>query len=163
MPEIGKKAPDFEAVAHNNQRIKLSDFIGKTVVLYFYPKDMTPGCTMEACSFRDQHPEFEKLDAVVLGVSGDSISRHQTFSEKYQLPFLLIADEDHAIAMAYGVWKEKMLFGKTSLGIERSTFLIDKEGILRKVWRKVKVKGHAEEVLDSIRNELISEMVQNKS
>ncbi|GKS11181.1 thioredoxin-dependent thiol peroxidase [Paenibacillus chitinolyticus] len=143
----GQQAPDFELPANNGQQVKLSDFKGKKVVLYFYPKDMTPACTTQACDFRDKHPEFESLNAVILGVSTDSLKRHEKFIDKYSLPFLLLADEDHAVSEIYGVWKEKSMYGKTFMGIERSTFLIDEEGILVKEWRKVKVKGHIEEAL----------------
>ncbi|WP_405081659.1 thioredoxin-dependent thiol peroxidase [Paenibacillus chitinolyticus] len=143
----GRQAPDFELPANNGQQVKLSDFKGKKVVLYFYPKDMTPGCTTQACDFRDKHTEFESLNAVILGVSTDSLKRHEKFIDKYSLPFLLLADEDHAVAEIYGVWKEKSMYGKTFMGIERSTFLIDEEGVLLKEWRKVKVKGHIEEAL----------------
>ncbi|EGL14053.1 MULTISPECIES: thioredoxin-dependent thiol peroxidase [unclassified Paenibacillus] len=143
----GHQAPDFELPANNGQQVKLSDFKGKKVVLYFYPKDMTPACTTQACDFRDKHTEFESLNAVILGVSTDSLKRHEKFIDKYSLPFLLLADEDHAVAEIYGVWKEKSMYGKTFMGIERSTFLIDEEGILIKEWRKVKVKGHIEEAL----------------
>ncbi|WP_372008672.1 thioredoxin-dependent thiol peroxidase [Paenibacillus chitinolyticus] len=142
-----QQAPDFELPANNGQQVKLSDFKGKKVVLYFYPKDMTPACTTQACDFRDKHPEFESLNAVILGVSTDSLKRHEKFIDKYSLPFLLLADEDHAVSEIYGVWKEKSMYGKTFMGIERSTFLIDEEGILVKEWRKVKVKGHIEEAL----------------
>ncbi|MCY9593156.1 thioredoxin-dependent thiol peroxidase [Paenibacillus chitinolyticus] len=143
----GQQAPDFELPANNGQQVKLSDFKEKKVVLYFYPKDMTPACTTQACDFRDKHPEFESLNAVILGVSTDSLKRHEKFIDKYSLPFLLLADEDHAVSEIYGVWKEKSMYGKTFMGIERSTFLIDEEGVLVKEWRKVKVKGHIEEAL----------------
>lgn len=149
--DIEKKAPEFEALAHTGKSIRLSDLQGKIVVLYFYPKDMTPGCTLEACDFRDQYTQFEKLNAVVIGVSADPIERHQKFAEKYDLPFYLLTDEEHKISQAYGVWKQKKMFGKEFMGIERSTFVIDKNGILRKEWRKVKVKGHAEEVLEFVK------------
>ncbi|MFS0840452.1 thioredoxin-dependent thiol peroxidase [Paenibacillus sp. 1P03SA] len=144
---MGQQAPEFELPANNGQHVKLSDFKGKKVVLYFYPKDMTPGCTTQACDFRDKHTEFEALNAVILGVSTDSLKRHEKFIDKYNLPFLLLADEDHAVCEVYGVWKEKSMYGKTFMGIERSTFLIDEDGILVKEWRKVKVKGHIEEAL----------------
>lgn len=145
--EIGKPAPDFELTADNGQTVKLSDFRGKYVVLYFYPKDMTPGCTTEACDFRDHHESFQELDAVILGISPDPQTRHQKFKEKHGLPFLLLADEDHKVAEQYGVWKLKKNFGKEYMGIERSTFIVDKEGKLMKEWRNVKVKGHAEDAL----------------
>ncbi|MDQ0163087.1 peroxiredoxin Q/BCP [Bacillus alveayuensis] len=154
MVEVGQLAPDFELLADNGDKVKLSDFRGKYVVLYFYPKDMTPGCTTEACDFRDHHESFAELDAVILGVSPDPQEKHQKFKEKYDLPFLLLVDEDHQVAEAYGVWKLKKNFGKEYMGIERSTFIIDKEGKLVKEWRKVRVKGHVEEALQFIREEL---------
>jgi len=152
--EIGSKAPDFELPASNGETVKLSDFRGKHVVLYFYPKDMTPGCTTEACDFRDKHESFAELNAVILGVSPDPLDRHAKFIEKYDLPFLLLADEEHKAAEAYGVWTLKKNFGKEYMGIERSTFIIDKEGTLVKEWRKVKVKGHVEEALEYIKENL---------
>lgn len=151
---IGQPAPQFELPANNDQIVKLSDFLGKNVVLYFYPKDMTPGCTTEACDFRDFHKQFEEVNAVILGVSPDPIKRHETFIDKYGLPFLLLADEDHKASEAYEVWKLKKNFGKEYLGIERSTFIIDKNGALVKEWRKVKVKGHVEEALQYIEENL---------
>ncbi|MBO8157833.1 MAG: thioredoxin-dependent thiol peroxidase [Bacillaceae bacterium] len=152
--EVGKQAPDFELEASNGEKVKLSDFRGKHVVLYFYPKDMTPGCTTEAKDFRDHHESFADLDAVILGVSPDPVERHQKFIEKHDLPFLLLADEDHKVAELYGVWKLKKNFGKEYMGIERSTFVIDQDGNLVKEWRKVRVKGHVEEALTFIREEL---------
>ncbi|MEH6990832.1 thioredoxin-dependent thiol peroxidase [Cytobacillus firmus] len=152
--EIGKTAPDFELEASNGERVKLSDYRGKNVVLYFYPKDMTPGCTTQACDFRDQHQNFAEVNAVVLGVSPDPLSRHEKFIEKHGLPFLLLADEDHHAAEAYDVWKLKKNFGKEYMGIERSTFIIDQEGKLVKEWRKVKVKDHVEEALEYIKENL---------
>ncbi|HZG58983.1 MAG TPA: thioredoxin-dependent thiol peroxidase [Anoxybacillus sp.] len=152
--QIGQLAPDFELPASNGKTVRLSDFRGKNVVLYFYPKDMTPGCTTEACDFRDYHQQFADLNAVILGVSTDSIERHKKFIEKYNLPFLLLADEEHKVAEKYGVWKLKKNFGKEYMGIERSTFVIDKEGKLVKEWRKVKVKGHVEEALVYIKENL---------
>ena len=151
---IGEKAPQFKLPASNGETVSLSDFIGKNVVLYFYPKDMTPGCTTEACNFRDQYESFEGLNAVILGVSPDPVSRHEKFIEKHGLPFLLLADEEHKIAEDYGVWTLKKNFGKEYMGIERSTFIIDKEGKLAKEWRKVKVKGHVEEALAYIKENL---------
>lgn len=152
--EIGQLAPDFTLQANNDDRVKLSNFRGKNVVLYFYPKDMTPGCTTEACDFRDHHESFEGLDTVILGVSPDQIDRHKKFIEKYNLPFLLLADEDHAVAELYDSWKLKKNFGKEYMGIERSTFVIDKEGKLVKEWRKVRVKGHVEVALNYIKEYL---------
>lgn len=153
--EIGTKAPDFELPASNGEMVKLSDFIGnRHVVLYFYPKDMTPGCTTEACDFRDKHESFAELNAVILGVSPDPMNRHDKFIEKYDLPFLLLADEENKAAVSYEVWKLKKNFGKEYMGIERSTFIIDKDGMLVKEWRKVKVKDHVEEALTFIKENL---------
>ena len=152
--EIGMQAPDFELKANNGETVQLAQFSGSNIVLYFYPKDMTPGCTTEACDFRDQIQQFTDLNAVVLGVSPDPAQRHQKFVEKYGLPFLLLADTDHHVAESYGVWKLKKNFGKEYMGIERSTFIIDKEGNLIKEWRKVQVKGHVEDALVYIRENL---------
>lgn len=152
--EIGKKAPDFTLEANNGETVTLSEFKGKNVIVYFYPKDMTPGCTTEACDFRDQFQEFKDLNAVILGISPDPIARHQKFVEKYGLPFLLLADTDHQVADAFEVWKLKKNFGKEYMGIERSTFLIDKDGNVAKEWRKVQVKGHVEDALTYIRENL---------
>ncbi len=152
--QIGQTAPDFELLADNGEKVKLSDYKGKHVVLYFYPKDMTPGCTTQACDFRDQHESFEELDAVILGVSTDPQTKHEKFKAKYDLPFLLLVDEDHEAAEKYDVWKLKKNFGKEYMGIERSTFLINKDGELVKEWRKVKVKGHVEEALQYIKENL---------
>lgn len=152
--EIGHMAPDFELPASNGKSVKLSNYIGKNIVLYFYPKDMTPGCTTEACDFRDQYKSFEEVDAVILGVSPDPIKRHEKFIQKHGLPFLLLADEDHKVAESYEVWKLKKNFGKEYMGIERTTFVINKEGVIAKEWRKVKVQGHVEEALQFIKENL---------
>ncbi|MQM40454.1 putative peroxiredoxin bcp [wastewater metagenome] len=152
--EVGQTAPDFTLKASDGKEVSLSDFRGKNVVLYFYPKDMTPGCTTEACDFRDHHEEFQGLDTVILGVSPDPLDRHSKFIDKYDLPFLLLADEDHEVAKTYGVWKSKKMFGNEYMGIERSTFVIDKEGKLVKEWRKVKVKDHVEESLEYIKEHI---------
>ncbi|MFD2639265.1 thioredoxin-dependent thiol peroxidase [Piscibacillus salipiscarius] len=152
--ELGKQAPDFTLQASNGENVSLSDFKGKNVVLYFYPKDMTPGCTTEACDFRDNHKSFEELDAVILGVSPDPVDRHEKFIDKHDLPFLLLADEDHKVAEDFDVWKLKKNFGKEYYGIERSTFIIDKEGQLVKEWRKVRVKDHVEDALNYIKENL---------
>lgn len=151
---VGEKAPDFTLPASNGSDVKLSDFKGKNVVLYFYPKDMTPGCTTQACDFRDKHEEFQDLNAVILGVSTDPLARHDKFIEKYGLPFLLLADEEHQAAEKFGVWKLKKNFGKEYMGIERSTFIIDQEGNIAKEYRKVKVKEHIEEVLNFVKENL---------
>ncbi|MFQ3546260.1 thioredoxin-dependent thiol peroxidase [Halobacillus rhizosphaerae] len=152
--ETGKKAPDFTLPANNGENVSLSDYKGKNVVLYFYPKDMTPGCTTEACDFRDKHESFADLDAVILGVSPDPVESHKKFIDKHDLPFLLLADEDHSVAEEFGVWKLKKNFGKEYYGIERSTFIIDKEGNLAEDFRKVKVDGHVEAALSYIREQL---------
>ncbi|MGM9925803.1 MAG: thioredoxin-dependent thiol peroxidase [Bacillus sp. (in: firmicutes)] len=151
---IGGQAPDFALPSSEGKEVRLSDYKGKNVVLYFYPKDMTPGCTTQACDFRDMNAEFADVDTVVLGVSPDPISSHRKFIEKHGLPFTLLADENQEAANAYGVWKLKKNFGKEYMGIERSTFLIDKEGVVVKEWRKVKAKGHADELLAYIKENL---------
>lgn len=147
--EIGMVAPDFELPASNGENVKLSDFRGKNVVLYFFPKDMTPGCTTEACDFRDKYKEFSPLNTVVIGVSPDPLTKHEKFIEKHNLPFILLSDEEHKVAESYEVWKLKKNFGKEYMGIERSTFLIDKEGKIAQIWRKVKVKGHVAETIEA--------------
>ncbi|MFD1040061.1 thioredoxin-dependent thiol peroxidase [Virgibacillus byunsanensis] len=152
--EIGIQAPDFTLPNQNGENVSLSDFKGKHVVLYFYPKDMTPGCTTEACDFRDAQESFNDLDAVIIGVSPDPVERHQKFIDKHDLPFTLLADVEHKVAQAYDVWKLKKNFGKEYYGIERSTFIINKEGKLQKEFRQVKVKDHVEEALTFIREKL---------
>ena len=151
MPKEGNKAPDFSAKDQNGKSVKLASLKGKkNVVLYFYPKDMTPGCTTEACDFRDHYKKFK--NTVVLGVSIDSPERHQKFIDKYNLPFTLIADTNQKVVNKYGVWQEKSLYGKKFMGIVRSTFIIDKNGVIRKIFPKVKVKGHVEEILNEIKS-----------
>ena len=145
-PEVGSKAPAFKLPASTGTTISLKDYVGKHVVLYFYPRDDTPGCTTEACGFRDEIGNFESSDTAVLGVSADSVASHQKFATKFSLPFPLLADEDHAIAEKYGVWVEKNMYGKKSMGIQRATFLIDKTGKIAAAWPKVKVDGHVAEV-----------------
>jgi peroxiredoxin Q/BCP len=147
--EVGSKAPDFTLPADGGGKVSLKALKGKTVVLYFYPKDDTSGCTAEACAFRDSLPDFSKLKAEVIGVSRDSVASHDKFKKKYRLPFPLASDEDGKVCQAYGVWVEKSMYGRKYMGIERSTFLIDARGIVRGVWRKVKVDGHADEVLQA--------------
>ena len=149
--EVGQQVPDIELIGDNGEKVKLSDFKGKHIVLYFYPKDMTPGCTTEACDFRDRHQSFAELDAVIIGVSPDSQDKHQKFKEKHDLPFLLLVDDEQKLSEAFGVWKLKKNFGKEYMGIERSTFLINKDGTLVKEWRKVKVKDHVEEALEELK------------
>ena len=150
MVKEGNKAPDFSEKNQDGKPVKLSSFKGKkNIVLYFYPKDMTPGCTTEACDFRDQFKKFK--NTVILGVSPDPPERHQRFIDKYGLPFELIADENKKVANKYGVWQEKKLYGKTFMGIVRSTFIIDKKGVVRKIFQKVKVKEHVGEVLEILK------------
>lgn len=148
---VNKKAPEFTLVNEKKEQVSLSDYLGKKVVLYFYPKDMTPGCTTEACDFRDYHEDFSELNAVILGISGDSADRHTKFIDKYGLPFSLLVDEDHEVAEKFGVWVLKKMYGREYMGIERSTFLINEEGIVIKEWRKVKVKNHIQEVLEALK------------
>ncbi|AXA37105.1 MAG: thioredoxin-dependent thiol peroxidase [Candidatus Sumerlaea chitinivorans] len=147
----GAIAPDFTLLASNGKNVSLSDFRGKWVVLYFYPKDDTSGCTREACSFRDNIKKLESLGAVVIGVSPDDLKSHDRFINKYSLPFLLLSDPDHKVAELYGVWKEKNMYGRKIMGIQRSTFLIAPDGRLHKAWRKVKVDTHVDEVLDELK------------
>lgn len=147
MLEIGKKAPDFKIIGSDNKEHSLSDYLGKTVILYFYPKDNTPGCTTEACDFRDNSTNFEDKNAIIIGVSRDSVKTHSNFINKFQLPFLLLSDKEEELCKLYDVIKEKKLYGKTYMGIERSTFIINPEGILTHEFRKVKVKNHVDEIL----------------
>jgi thioredoxin-dependent peroxiredoxin len=147
----GQKAPDFSAATDGGKKLKLSDLRGKPVVLYFYPKDDTPGCTAQACGFRDQLPDFSKLKAQVIGVSKDSAARHDKFKAKYELTFPLVSDEDGKICEKYGTWIEKSLYGRKYMGIERATFLIDKTGAVAKAWHKVKVAGHVDDVLAALK------------
>jgi peroxiredoxin Q/BCP len=149
--KIGKKISDFELTATGEQTIKLSDLKGKKVVLYFYPKDSTPGCTQEGLNFRDHYNKFTRADAVVLGISRDSIKSHENFKAKQAFPFELLSDKEETLCRLFDVIKEKNLYGKKVMGIERSTFLIDQKGILRQEWRKVKVPGHVEEVLAAVK------------
>lgn len=156
----GKKAPEFQGTTDSGEKIHLKDFRGKWVVLYFYPRDNTPGCTAEAIDFRNAIEQFQQLDAVVIGVSPDPVERHQKFKAKYQLPFYLISDADRAIAEKYGVWKQKKLYGKVFPGIERSTFIIDPNGTVVAEYRKVKVKGHVADVLNTLQR--LQEAEKNK-
>jgi peroxiredoxin Q/BCP len=147
----GQPAPDFSVRTDKGETVSLKDFAGKHVVLYFYPKDDTPGCTIEACSFRDNMARIEAEDAVVLGVSLDNVESHQKFRDKFDLPFALLADTDHAVADAYGVYGKQEFMGREYMGLDRATFLIGPDGILQKVWPKVNPQGHADDVIDAIR------------
>lgn len=149
--DVGDKAPDFSLPTDGGGSASLKSLRGKKVVLYFYPKDDTPGCTTEACGFRDASPEFSKTGAEIIGVSKDSVARHDKFKAKYDLPFTLVADEDGTLCEAYGVWQEKKNYGKTYMGIVRSTFLIDEAGKIAAAWRNLRVKGHVEKVLEETR------------
>jgi peroxiredoxin Q/BCP len=149
--EPGSKAPDFNLPADDGGKVKLSALRGQNVVLYFYPRDMTPGCTREACAFRDARPALKKLVAAVFGVSTDDVASHEKFRDKYELNFPLLADVDHKVAEKYGAWREKNMYGKKSMGIQRSTFLIDAEGKVARVWKKVNVDGHDEEVIAALK------------
>lgn len=152
MLEVGKKAHDFSLLNQNEEKIALKDFIGQKVVLYFYPKDDTSGCTKEACSFSDDLPKFSKIDAVILGVSPDSVKSHKKFYEKYKLKFDLLADEEKLVLEKYGVWKEKSMYGRKYMGVERTTFIIDEKGKIKKIFNKVKVDGHNNEVLEALKD-----------
>jgi peroxiredoxin Q/BCP len=148
--EIGDKAPDFTLPTDGNGKIKLSELKGKNVVLYFYPKDDTSGCTAEACTFRDMLPKFKKMDAVIIGISRDSVAAHDKFKKKYELPFTLGSDAEGKVTETYGVWVQKSMYGRKYMGIERATFLIDGKGKIAQIWHKVKVPGHGDDVLKAV-------------
>ncbi len=150
-PEIGKTAPKFELPATGDQTLGLTDFKGKNVVLYFYPKDSTPGCTTEGQDFRDAHAKFKRLNTVILGVSRDGVKSHENFKAKQSFPFDLLSDKEETLCRVYDVIRKKKMYGKEVMGIERSTFLIDTKGVLRQEWRKVKVAGHVDEVLAAVK------------
>ena len=150
MLKEGNKAPAFKLKNQDGKTVSLGDFKGKKVVLYFYPKDDTSGCTKEACSFRDGFPKFGKLNAEILGVSADSVESHKKFAEKYSLPFTLLSDESKKMIEKYGVWKEKSMYGRKYMGIERTTFIIDEKGKIKKIFSKVKVGDHDKEVLEAL-------------
>ena len=153
--EVGAKAPPFKLKAHTGEEISLESFQGvKNVVLYFYTKDETPGCTREACSFRDLYDQFQELDTAILGVSLDSTDSHTSFALKHRLAFPLLSDTDASVSKTYDVYEEKVLYGKSHWGIERTTFVIDKRGIIRHIWRRVKVDRHAQEVAEFVSKEL---------
>lgn len=147
----GQIVPDFTLPSSSGEEVSLSDFRGKKVVLYFYPKNMTPSCTDEACDFRDRHGELREAGAEVIGISPDPVKSHGRFIQKHELPFLLLSDEDHAVSEMFGVWQLKKMYGREFEGIVRSTFVIDEEGRLAREWRKVRVKGHADQVLQAVR------------
>lgn len=149
--DVGDKAPLFTLPSDSGGKVALKELKGKTVILYFYPKDDTSGCTAEACAFRDLLPDFSKIDAAVLGVSRDTVKSHDGFKAKYKLTFPLLSDEDGKVCEAYGVWVEKSMYGRKYMGIERTTFLIDGKGVIREIWHRVKVPGHATEVLDAVK------------
>jgi len=151
MLEVGTKAPDFTLQDQHGKDVSLSDFLGKKVVLYFYPRDNTPGCTRQACAFGAALAEFEELNTAVIGISKDSVASHVKFAEKYNLPFILISDPDLTAIQAYDVWQEKKLYGKVSMGVVRSTYVIDEKGIIEKVMPKVKPDTNAEEILNYLR------------
>jgi len=151
IPQKGSKAPDFDLPGSNDRRIALKHLKGKNVVVYFYPKDDTPGCTVEACGLRDSFKEIEKLGAVVLGVSPDSVVSHGKFISKFHLPFILLADEDKKMCKDYGVWVEKSMYGKKYMGVARTTFIIDKNGMIAQVFEKVKPEGHNSEIINSLK------------
>ena len=146
----GINAPDFDGICDSGKTLKLSSLKGHNVILYFYPKDDTPGCTKESCEFGDNYQELLEKDTIIIGVSRDNVASHEKFKHKYDLPFTLVSDEPGTICESYGVWKEKKNYGKTYMGIERSTFLIDKEGQIKKIWRNVKVNGHVDSVIGEI-------------
>ncbi|MEI3613819.1 thioredoxin-dependent thiol peroxidase [Pseudogracilibacillus sp. SO30301A] len=152
--EVGHAAPNFTLQNQEGETISLSDFKGQNVVLYFYPKDMTPGCTIQACDFRDNYGAFKDLNTAIIGISPDPIERHQKFIDKHDLPFQLLADTEQEVAKLFDVWKLKKMFGKEFYGVERSTFIIDKAGIVQKEYRKVRVKGHIEETLSFVKENL---------
>ena len=149
--EVGDKAPAFKLKNQDGELISLSDLKEKPVVLYFYPKDDTPGCTKEACNFRDEFPKFGKMKAEIIGISTDSVDSHKKFADKYNLPFNLLADEKKEIVEKYGVWKEKNMYGRKYMGIERTTFIIDANGKISKIFPKVKVDDHNKEVMDALK------------
>ena len=148
--KIGGKAPAFTVVGDNGKKVSLSDFRGKKVILYFYPKDNTPGCTRESCAFRDNLTEIKRRGGAVVGVSTDSVASHKGFKQRYALNFPLLSDSEKKISLAYGVWKQKSLYGRKYMGLERSTFLINEEGLISKVFPKVQVDGHLDEVLAAL-------------
>ncbi|MCI1858439.1 MAG: thioredoxin-dependent thiol peroxidase [Sporolactobacillus sp.] len=154
MLEAGVAAPDFTLESMEGEKVTLSDFHGKNVVLYFYPRDMTPGCTNEACDFRDQNERFAKVDTVVIGISPDSVEKHRKFIEKHHLPFTLLSDPNHEVSSQYGTWQKKKNFGREYMGMIRTTYLVDKKGVIANSWTKVKVSGHVDEVYRYVKEHL---------
>ncbi len=152
MLEAGNKAPEFSLLNQDGKKISLKDFERSKIILYFYPKDYTSGCTKEACNFRDEFPKFTKTNAVILGVSSDSVESYKKFSEKYNLNFNLLADEEKKVVEKYGVWKEKSMYGRKYMGVERTTFIIDEKGKIKSIFRKVKVDAHNKEVLEALKD-----------
>ena len=151
MLEVKDKAPNFELEGRDGTVVQLSDFLGKKVVVYFYPKDNTPGCTRQACAFASAFQEYEDLGVKVIGISKDSLSSHNNFAQKYELPFILLSDPDRKAIEAFGVWQEKKMYGKVSMGVVRSKFLIDEEGYIEKIWKKAKPDTNAQDILDYLR------------
>jgi peroxiredoxin Q/BCP len=149
---IGDKAPDFTIATDGGGTFSLLEMRGHNVIIYFYPKDDTPGCTKEACEFRDSLPDFSNSSSKIIGISKDTVAKHDKFKSKYELPFTLGADLEGDVCEVYGTWVEKSMYGRQYMGVERATFLVDKEGVLQGIWRKVKVKGHVEEVLGAVQN-----------
>lgn len=152
MVAEGQQAPDFTLPDQDGEPLSLSSLKGQPVVLYFYPKDNTSGCTKQACSFRDARSEFEELGARILGISPDGVESHRKFVDKHELPFTLLADVERSVCEAYGVWKEKSMYGRKYMGVERTTFLIDAEGVIRKIFPRVRVAGHSDKVLEALKN-----------
>ena len=150
MLEVGIKAPDFSLPDENNKLHNLSDYIGQKIILYFYPADMSPGCTNQACNFRDFYPQFHEKGAVVIGISADSVESHKKFKEEYRLPFILLSDTEKEVIKTYDVWKEKLMFGRPVMGIERSTYLIDEDGVIVKTFSKVKPKDNPKQMLKEL-------------
>lgn len=148
--EVGQQVPNFTLPASNGETVSLEQYRGSKVVIYFYPADMTPTCTQESCDFRDYHGDYQKQKTIVLGISPDKLASHDKFIAKYELPFLLLSDEERTVCELFGVWKLKKLYGREYMGVERSTFLLDEQGVLVKEWRKVKVKNHVVSVLEAI-------------
>jgi peroxiredoxin Q/BCP len=152
--EVGSKSPNFSLISSDGKKISLSDFTDKKIVIYFYPKDDTPGCTLEANDFKENFSEFEKLNTVIIGISKDNIKQHHNFKTRYNLPFILLSDEKAEVINLYGAWIQKSMFGKKYFGIDRSTFFLDENHIIQKIWNNVKVKNHASEVLNFIKSQI---------